>query len=246
MQQESGIQRKSIAQALLVGFVFTLAPWLVYGYERINLISLSDYGLLPRSFLQFYGILSMPFLHGGIEHLVSNTAPLFILTTFLYYFYKRFFGWVYLSIYLLTGFWTWMIGRPDIHIGASGVVYGLTAFIFFSGAWSKNYRLAAISLLIVFLYGSIIWGIFPMQPTVSWEGHLSGFVAGLVMSVYFRKDLPKRKKYDWEMAEDDTEYVKVPVEEMENGVIVTRYIYVPKNKVINLDEYETDRLDRDQ
>lgn len=243
---ESGKQHTSILSAIMVGLLITLAPWLVYVYESINDLSLSQYGLLPRSLSHFYGILTMPFLHDGLEHIIGNSAPLFILTSFLFYFYKPFFGWVLLFIYILTGFWTWIIGRPDFHIGASGIVYGLTAFIFFSGAFSKNYRLAAISLLIVFLYGSIIWGIFPIQVQMSWEGHLSGFVAGLVMSFYYKKELPQNPKFEWETKPDEAEYVKVPVEEMENGMIVTKYIYVPKNKVINLEDYETNGLDRDQ
>lgn len=245
MQQQPPHKHPSIAASILVGLMFTVAPWLVFIYERIQGVSFAEYGIYPRSFNHFWGIFTTPFLHGDLQHILSNTAPIFILTAFLYHFYKKWFGWVYLSIYLLAGFWTWIIGRPDFHVGASGIVYGLTAYIFFSGAWSKNYRLAAISLLVVFLYGSIIWGIFPMERHISWEGHLSGFVAGFIMSVYFKKELPTRKKYDWETADDQTEYVQVPVEEIENGVTVTKYIYVPKNKVINLEDYESDRLDRD-
>lgn len=245
MQPESDIKPKGIIQALLVGLTFTLIPWFVYGYETYTDTHLTEYGLFPRSFAHIYGIFTMPFLHADLQHLLSNTAPLFVLTTFLFYFYRKFFGWVYLFIYLLAGFWTWIIGRPDIHIGASGVVYGLTSYIFFSGVWSKNYRLAAISLLIVFLYGSIIWGIFPIEKAVSWEGHLSGFVAGFILSFYYRKELPQRKKFDWELIDDETEYVKVPVEEIENGITVTHYIYVPKNKVINHEDYESNRMDRD-
>lgn len=243
MSQDTDNKRSSILKALLVGFLVTLIPWLVFGYEQYSDVHLSQYGVIPRSVSHLYGIFTMPFLHADFQHLLSNTPPLFVLTSFLFFFYRKFFGWVYLSVFLLAGFWTWIIGRPDIHIGASGVVYGLTSYIFFSGAWSKNYRLAAISLLIVFLYGSIIWGVFPMEKAVSWEGHLSGFVAGFVLSLYYRKQLPQRKKYDWELADDETEYVKVPVEEMENGLIVTRYIYVPKNKVINLEDYEPNRMD---
>ena len=239
-------EQKGIVQALLVGLAFTMIPWLVYGYELYADTSLSAYGLLPRIPSHLYGIITMPFLHADVQHLLSNTAPLFFLTTLLFYFYRKFFGWVFMFIYILTGFWTWIIGRPDIHIGASGIVYGLTSYIFFSGAWSKNYRLAAISLLIVFLYGSIVWGIFPMAMAVSWEGHLSGFVAGFIISIYYRKQLPKSKKFEWELVDDNTEYVQVPVEEIENGITITRYIYVPKNKVINLEDYEQNRVEGDK
>jgi len=243
MQHNKEPKTPPILKSVLVGLVFTALPWLVFGYEKWNNISLSEYGILPRNIAQFWGMFTSPFLHADVQHLISNTTPLFILTAFLHHFYRKFFGWVYLSIFLLSGFWTWIIGRPDIHIGASGVVYGLTSYIFFSGAWSKNYKLAAISLLIVFLYGSIVWGVFPMERHVSWEAHLSGFVAGFIMSLYFKKQLPTRKKFDWELIDDQTEYVQVPVEEIENGITVTRYIYVPKNKVINLEDYEQNRVD---
>jgi membrane associated rhomboid family serine protease len=246
MDQEPDKKQHSIFVAIAVGFLFTLLPWMVFIYEWSSLHRLSEYGVLPRTFSHWYGIFTMPFLHADWQHLLGNTAPLFILTSFLFYFYQKQFGGVFLFIYVLTGFWTWLIGRPDIHIGASGIIYGLTAYIFFSGAWSKNYRLASISLLVVFLYGSIIWGVFPLQKQVSWEGHLSGFMAGFIMSIYYRKELPKPKKFEWEISEDDSEYVKVPVEEIENGITITRFIYVPKSKVINLEEYEPNGLDRNQ
>jgi len=244
MLQEPDNKRSSILRALFVGLLVTVVPWLVFGYEQYYDVHLSEYGVLPRSLSHLYGIFTMPLLHADLQHILSNTPPLFILTSFLYYFYKKFFGWVFMYVYLLAGFWTWIIGRPDFHVGASGVIYGLTAYVFFSGVWSKNYRLSALSLLIVFLYGSIIWGIFPLEKHVSWEGHMSGFVAGFILSIYYRKQLPGRKKYDWELIDDKTEYVQVPVEEMENGVTVTKYIYVPKNKVTNLEDYEPNGLDR--
>ncbi len=245
MQPNKEDKYPPIFSSLIIAFLFTAMPWVVFGIEKWQGISFSEYGILPRNISRFWGIFTSPFLHADLQHIISNSTPIFILTAFLHHFYRKFFGWVYLTIYLLSGFWTWIIGRPDFHIGASGIVYGLTAYIFFSGAWSKNYKLAAISLLIVFLYGSIVWGVFPMERHISWEAHLSGFVAGFIMSLYFKKELPTRKKYDWEIKDDDTEYVQVPVEEIENGIIVTRYIYVPKNKVINLEDYETNRLDRD-
>ena len=243
MLHEPDNKRSTVLHALLVGFLFTLLPWMVFAYEKLYDVSLAEYGILPRNIRHIYGIVTSPFLHADIWHLLSNSTPLFILTSFLFYFYKKFFWGVYSTVFLLSGFWTWLIGRPDFHIGASGVIYGLTSYIFFSGVWSKNYRLSALSMLTVFLYGSVVWGIFPMETHISWEGHLSGFIAGLVMSFYYKKQLPARKKFDWELVDDQTEYVQVPVEEIENGVTVTRFIYVPKKNVINLDDYEPQRMD---
>lgn len=239
-------EKRDVFVSILVGLLFTSVPWMVKLYEVYTGQYLSAYGLLPRSWGQWYGVFTMPFLHENFNHLIGNSTPLFVLTSLLFHFYRKFFGGVYLFLFLVTGIWTWIIGRPDIHIGASGIVYGLTSFIVFSGMWSKNFRLSAISLLIVFLYGSIIWGIFPIEHFVSWEGHLSGFLAGLVISFYYKKEVPGRKKYDWEDVDDETEYVRVPVQETENGKTVIRYIYVPKDKVINLDENEPTGLDNQE
>ena len=90
----------------------------------------------------------------------------------------------------------------NFHIGASGIVYALASFIFFSGIISKNKNLSALSLIVIFIYGSLFWGLFPTDQKISWEGHLSGFISGLILSWYFRKNLPKRKKYQWEIDEE--------------------------------------------
>ena len=90
----------------------------------------------------------------------------------------------------------------NFHIGASGIVYALASFIFFSGIISKNKNLSALSLIVIFIYGSLFWGLFPTDQQISWEGHPSGFISGLILSSFFRKDLPKRKKYQWEIDEE--------------------------------------------
>ena len=102
----------------------------------------------------------------------------------------------------MSGTFLWCLGRINFHIGASGIVYALASFIFFSGIISKNKNLSALSLIVIFIYGSLFWGLFPTDQQISWEGHLSGFISGLILSWYFRKDLPKRKKYQWEIDEE--------------------------------------------
>ena len=102
----------------------------------------------------------------------------------------------------MSGIFLWCLGRMNFHIGASGIVYALASFIFFSGIISKNKNLSALSLIVIFIYGSLFWGLFPTDQQISWEGHLSGFISGLILSWYFRKDLPKRKKYQWEIDEE--------------------------------------------
>ena len=110
-----------------------------------------------------------------------------ILIGLLFSFYKKIALQILIWLYLISGFWLWIIGRPAFHIGASGIVYALAGFLFLSGLIRKNRSLSAISLLVIFLYGSMIWGIIPISKSISWEGHLAGFLAGLLVAVFFKK-----------------------------------------------------------
>jgi hypothetical protein len=112
---------------------------------------------------------------------------------------------------LLSGIITWLIGRPAVHIGASGVVYMLAAFLFFKGIFSKQYQLTALSLVVVFLYGGLLWYLFPIDPKISWEGHLSGFAVGLGFALLFKEVPLDNKKYPWEMEDfnpEDDDFIK--------------------------------------
>ena len=120
----------------------------------------------------------------------------------LFYFYKKIGVQIFLWLYFTTGIWLWAIGRPSFHIGASGLVYALASFIFFSGLIKKHTKLSAASLLVIFLYGSMIWGVLPIYKGVSWEGHLSGFLAGILLAIFYRNEGPKPKKYQWEIEEE--------------------------------------------
>ena len=99
---------------------------------------------------------------------------------------------------LISGFLTWLIGRPSYHIGASGLIYVLASFIFFKGIFTKHFRLVALSLLVVFIYGGLLWYIFPIREEISWEGHLAGFITGLFLALVLRTELPPVQKYAWE------------------------------------------------
>jgi hypothetical protein len=110
-----------------------------------------------------------------------------------------------------VGVLTWIIGRDSFHIGASGIVYMLTSFLFFKGIWSKNYRLIALSLIVVFMYGSMVWGIFPQKERISWEGHLAGLLTGIVLALVFKVKVEAQKKYTWEnknFREEDDPFLK--------------------------------------
>jgi membrane associated rhomboid family serine protease len=101
-------------------------------------------------------------------------------------------------IYILTGSLVWIFGRQSEHIGASGLIYGFAAFLFFGGIFRKNTRLLAISLLVLVYYGGIIWGVLPLDPRISWEGHLFGALSGIFAAYIFKNRGPKPKKYEWE------------------------------------------------
>jgi len=192
-----------------IAIVFLI--WLVFAIElRFNL-RLNKFGIYPKTFKGLRGIIFSPFIHSGITHLYHNTIPLFVLTTSLFYFYRPIALKVILYGILVSGFITWAIGRPAYHIGISGLIYVLVSFIFFKGVIAKHYRLIALSLLVVFLYGSMIWYTLPIKEGMSWEGHLGGLITGILFALLFRKQIAKPKKYAWEEAsfnEEEDEFLK--------------------------------------
>ena len=152
-------------------------------YLNINIVR---FGIFPKSFDGLKGILFMPFIHSGLKHLINNAIPILILGSALKFFYREIYKEIFIWSWLISGIWLWTIGRPSFHIGASGVVYALASFLFFSGIIRKNNKLISVSLFVVFIYGGMIWGLFPIIESISWEGHLSGFLAGILMAIFYR------------------------------------------------------------
>ena len=183
----------------------TLAIWLVYWIEVRFGYNFNHWGVLPRSFSGLKGVVFSPFIHSSVEHLYNNTIPLAVLIFFLFLFYKKVAFRVILLGVLGSGILTWVIGRTSFHIGASGLIYVLASFIFFKGIFTKHYRWVALSLIVVFIYGSMIWYIFPVKDGISWEGHLSGFITGLLLAMFLKISVPKERKYDWEKEDFDAE-----------------------------------------
>lgn len=205
---ESEIEKRKLLRSFSFPFLFALILWLVKLIEIALDERLFWLGVYPKHFKGLAGILTSPFVHADWTHLMSNTAPILILGTTLFYFYKKVAFRSFLLIYVITGIWVWFGGREAWHIGASGIIYGLASFLFFSGIFRNSIELMAISLVVVFLYGGMVWGLFPIVENISWETHLSGGIAGLLVAVFYRNTGPQRKKYDWEEEEDedDEEY----------------------------------------
>ena len=167
--------------------LFILFIWIVFWYEIRFGQDFTSFGIYPQRIKGLIGIICSPFIHGDINHLYHNTIPLFVLSAALFYFYRPI-AWKILSYgILVSGLLTWLIGRPAYHIGASGLIYVLFSFTFFKGIFAKHYRLIALSLLVIFLYGSLVMYALPIEEGISWEGHLAGLITGLIFALIFRK-----------------------------------------------------------
>ena len=202
---ESAFYRKKLLLNLIIPGVFIFVLWMVKIIEVLFNIDFSGFGIYPMSVRGLPGILFSPFIHADFGHLFNNSLPLFFLGVALFYFYSEVAIRVFIWTFIITGFLVWVAGRDAWHIGASGLVYGLASFLFFSGIIRRHFRLIALSLLIVFLYGSMVWGIFPgTYKNVSWESHMLGFFAGIVLAVAFRNKGPQRPVYEW-LEEDEAE-----------------------------------------
>jgi len=189
---------KFSTDVVIYPLLFLLILVIVFWVESKFNLNFNYLGIYPREIKGLRGIIFGPFIHGNAKHLFNNAIPLVVLSSALFYFYRDIRWKVLLLGLLLTGFLTWLIGRPSLHIGASGVIYMLTSFLLFKGIFSKQYQLTALSFVVIFLYGGFIWYIFPTDPKISWEGHLSGFLVGLLFAIFFKKNYISYKKYEWE------------------------------------------------
>jgi membrane associated rhomboid family serine protease len=191
-------EKKIIKYSLLFPVLIVGLFWLVKLAEVVLNIDLSEFGILPLHLEGLPGILFSPFIHGSWDHLLSNSVPFLVLGFALFYFYRNLAYRILFIIYLLSGLCVWLGGRESYHIGASGIVYGLASFLFFSGVFRKDANLLTISIIVTFLYGSMFWGLFPIKPDVSWESHLWRAASGLLLSFYYRHQGPVRPKASWE------------------------------------------------
>jgi len=181
--------------------------WVIKLIEIIFKSDFSGYGLIPQQWEGLRGIILSPLLHSNLAHLSANSVPLFVLTSGLFYFYDKLALRILAVLWLTTGFWVWIFAKDTgVHIGASGVVYALAAFHFLGGILRKEPRIMAFSLVVVFLYGGLVWGIIPdflPEKNISWESHLLGLLAGVLTALFYRSAGPQRKVYEWPEEDDE-------------------------------------------
>jgi membrane associated rhomboid family serine protease len=191
--------RASFRLAFKLALAFVVIIWLIDIANWVLGLDLRRLGIRPRELAGLPGILLAPLLHGGPFHLAANSMPLLVLGTGMLYLYPGSALKVLPAIYLGPGIAVWLFAGGGIHIGSSGLVYGLLGYVFLAGVIRLDRRAIGASLLVAFLYGSMVWGVLPIQPGVSWESHLAGALIGLALAFPLRRlDVPPRKRYSWE------------------------------------------------
>jgi membrane associated rhomboid family serine protease len=211
--------RASFRLALRITLVFIGILWTVFIIDAAFGLRLGRFGLRPGSATGLIGIATAPLLHGSFQHLLSNTLPMLVSLAATLYLYPASSVRVVPLVWLGSGAIAWFIGQsPSLHIGASGLIYGLLAYVFMGGLLRRDMRSVSVSLLVGFLYGSMVWGVLPIRPNMSWEMHLSGAMTGLLLAVLYRQwDRVPLVRYDWEDDESVPEwYPEPPAEDDRN------------------------------
>jgi membrane associated rhomboid family serine protease len=195
--------KKKFISSLILPVGFVLLLWIIKVSEIMFNLNFTTLGILPGSVKGIPGIFLSPLIHANIKHLFSNSLPILFLGSGIIYFYRNASYKVIAIIYIGTGILDWLFARKAYHIGASGLIYGFVTFLFFSGIIRRDTRAIALALLVTFLYGSLIWGVLPLDSSVSWESHLFGSILGILCAFLFKASDPS-VKYEWEY-EDDSE-----------------------------------------
>jgi membrane associated rhomboid family serine protease len=210
--------QNSLLKSAIPPLLYLLVIWVIFYVNEHFKLDLAAFGLRPRNLPGLIGILTMPLLHSDLPHIASNSVPLLVLGICLFQYYREIAYKVFFISYFASGILVWLFaanpGHNSVHIGASGLIYALAGFLFFSGFLRRDKVLFGITLLITFLYGTIIWGIFPEEfqiairysekaRNISWEGHLFGFLSGTALAYIYRRVGPQRPKYSWEINNDE-------------------------------------------
>jgi len=206
---------RRLRTAFAVALSFALFLWVVKFAEYFGGLDFTQFGIYPRRAGGLAGVLFAPFIHSSFAHLFANTAPIIVIGTMLLYGYPRAAKVLLPAVYLGGGIAVWLFAREAYHIGASGLAFGMLFFVFTIGAIRWERRTIALSLVVFFLYGGMIWGVLPVARTVSFESHLSGALIGILLAFLLRHRDPEppRKQYSWEREEaeaDDSDWLDRP------------------------------------
>ena len=199
-QQETTkeFEKELFFHAILKSVIIVSVLWIAFLINDIFGLQWNEYGLHPRDVKGLSGIFTMPFLHGDASHLFSNSIPLLVLLFSIFYFFYKKAALILMMTWFMAGVLTWVIGTEGVHVGASGILYALAFFLVTISILKQETKLMAYSLIIIFLYGSIVWGFFPQlfpDKHISWEGHLAGAITGIVLAFFYRKEGPVKKVY---------------------------------------------------
>jgi membrane associated rhomboid family serine protease len=194
--------RERLAAAFVLSAGFAILLWLVMIAEAVTGVDLAAYGVYPGRASGLVGVLASPFIHGSAAHLLANTLPIVILGTALLYGYPRAARIVLPVLFLGSGLGVWLFGRESFHIGASGLTVGMMFFVFAIGALRWDRRAIGLACIVFFMYGGMVWGVFPTDPAISYESHLSGAAIGVALALLLRNldPPPPAKRYSWEHA----------------------------------------------
>lgn len=199
---------RSLSSIVAFPLVFVAILWIAHFYKITVPAGSGSLGIYPREWFGLKGILTAPLSHGDFHHLISNSVPLLVTLTMIFWFYRRVAVFSFFMIYILTGVAVWLFGRSVFHIGASGVVYGLVSFILWTGIFRRNLKSIILSLVIVIMYSGYFYGILPNQPGISWESHLFGAIVGVYVAFLFKNLIEKDEigRDPWEGESDETNF----------------------------------------
>ncbi|MCW3804676.1 rhomboid family intramembrane serine protease [Marinilabiliaceae bacterium D04] len=210
------LEKRRLIHSVIFPLFFLFVIFCIKLIEELEHLRFTELGVKPLCAEGVLGIFTSPLVHGDWGHLYSNSVSLLVLGVALFYFYNKIAYKVFILIYLLSGLGTWLAARDLWHIGASGVIYGLAGFLALSGIIRRHLRLIAISFIVIFFYGSLVWGALPLKFNLpySWEGHFWGGLVGLILAVVYRREGPQRPKspfdFEDEEGEGDSEDGEVP------------------------------------
>jgi membrane associated rhomboid family serine protease len=219
---------------LLIAFI-----WLVEIVDRAFLLDIESLGILPRTGVGFLHIVTAPFVHGEWNHLYNNSFSLLATTAIMATFYPKVAFNVFITIMILTGIGVWLYARDAYHIGASGVIYGLVSYIFWTGIFKKNAKSVVLALLVLSLYAGMFESIFPnVEKDISWESHLAGAIAGIIVAFIFKNVVE----------EDELQYKNKPwaLEDNKRQYFLPRDIFEKTKHQRYLEWLESERLRQEQ